>query len=277
MSYLDEHSLEYVEDETNKDNTYSRNYIRNIVMPTLRRQFRQADRNIVKFASFCAKDDDYINKQINLGTIIDGKDFVKVPLTYFYQDEVVVNRILMRVFKRFAIQDIESKHINMVREFAHEANNGAVINMPFKLKVCKEYDYITIGAIKKVQNYGEYPFRHGKLKVDNYGIIRSTASKVRTEPKPHQHIVDADKVPEVAVWRFRQEGDTFAPLGLKGSKKLKDYFIDKKIPQRMRDSIPVLAVGNTILAVADIEIADEVKVTDDTVHFYKINYEKDLI
>ena len=69
----------------------------------------------------------------------------------------------------------------------------------------------------------------------------------------------------------------FAPLGLDGSKKLKEYFIDKKIPQRMRDDIPVLAVGNQILAVADIEIADSLKVTDETKQLYKINYEKDLV
>lgn len=93
----------------------------------------------------------------------------------------------------------------------------------------------------------------------------------------HQHVIDADKLPANAVWRFRQEGDTFSPLGLDGTKKLKEYFIDKKIPQRMRDEIPVLAVGNTVLAIADIEIADSIKVTDTTKQLYKINYEKDLV
>ena len=84
-------------------------------------------------------------------------------------------------------------------------------------------------------------------------------------------------MPAGAVWRYRQEGDIFSPLNMGGTKKLKDYFIDKKVPQRMRDNIPVLAVGNRILLIADIEISDELKVTDDTVRFYKINYEKDLI
>ena len=58
---------------------------------------------------------------------------------------------------------------------------------------------------------------------------------------------------------------------------ISDYFIDKKVPQRMRNEIPVLAVGNKILAVADIEIADEIKVTESTKRYYKINYEKDLM
>ena len=45
----------------------------------------------------------------------------------------------------------------------------------------------------------------------------------------------------------------------------------------MRDEIPVLAVGSKILVVADIEIADELKVTEESKQFYKINYEKDVM
>lgn len=277
MAYIDEFGLEFVEDETNKDNTYSRNYLRNVVMPALRRHYHAVDRSIVNFAAICAKDDDYINSQINTSTLIETKDFIKVPLTYFYQDEAIVNRILKKVFEKFSAQDFERKHIDIVRSFALEADNGSMISLPFKVKVLKEYDFIIIGHIKKREIIGEYLFSSGKLKIEGYGIIRSTSSKVRTEPKIHQHIIDAEKLPANAIWRFRKEGDTFAPLGLGGTKKLKDYFIDKKIPQRMRSEIPVLAVGEKILAVADIEISDELKVTEETKRFYKINYEKDFV
>ena len=277
MSYLDEHSLEYVEDETTKDNSYSRNYIRNIVLPALRKHFNGVDKNIVNFAAICKTDDEYINSNINMGGLLESKETTKVPLAYFYQPASIVNRILMKVLSRFAKQDIERKHLKMIREFALEANNGNMINLPFKVKVLKEYDYIVIGFIKKKEISGEYSFRSGKLKIDGYGIIRSTISKVLTEAKIHQHIIDADRLPTTAKWRFRQEGDIFTPLGMVGTKKLKDYFIDKKIPQRMRNEIPVLAVGNKILAVADIEIADEIKVDENSTKFYKINYEKDLI
>lgn len=277
MAYIDEFGLEFVEDETNKDTTYSRNYLRNIVMPALRRHFKGADKSLVHFAELCKKDDDFINSRIDTNTMIETKEYVKVPLAYFYQEEPIVNRILKKVFDKFSRQDFERRHFEIVRSFALEANNGNIINLPFKVKALKEYDYIIIGYIKKKENVGEYPFQSGKLKIDGYGVIRSTSSKVLTEPKTHQHIIDAEKLPAIAVWRFRQEGDTFAPLGLNGTKKLKEYFIDKKIPQRMRNEIPVLAVGEKILAVADIEIADEIKVTPETKKFYKINYEKDLI
>lgn len=278
MSYLDENGLEYVEDETNKDNTYSRNYIRNIVIPALRKHFKGVDKSIVNFSKIVSVDEEYINSQIDMGTLIEGKDLVKIPLSYFYQHEAVVNRILKKVFARFSKQDIESKHIRIVREFAIEANNGNVINLPFKINVAKEYDYITIGKFKAKAVSVDHEFRNGKMKMNNYGTIRTTSSKVLTEPKPHQHIIDADRLDRGnAVWRYRKEGDVFTPLGMTGSKKLKEYFIDKKVPQRMRDNIPLLAIGNKILVVADIEIADELKVTENTRSYYKINYEKDFM
>jgi len=277
MAYIDEFSLEYVEDETNKDITYSRNYLRNIVMPTLRKHFHGVEKSLINFANICAKDDDFINSKIDMSTIIESEKTIKVPLAYFYQDEALVNRIIMRILNKFSRQDFERKHVEIIRSFAIEANNGNIINLPFKVKVLKEYDYIVIGYIKKSEVVGEYEFQSGKLKISGYGTIRTTSSKVLTEPKIHQHIIDAEKLPKGAIWRFRKEGDTFAPLGLGGTKKLKDYFIDKKIPQRMRGEIPVLAVGDKILAVADIEIADELKVTDSTKAFYKINYEKHYV
>lgn len=277
MSYLDEHGLEYVEDETNKDNAYSRNYLRNIVLPALRKHFGNVDKNIIHFSEICKMDEDYINSNLNLGGIIETKDITKVPMSYFYQPDSIANRMIIKVLSRFAKQDIESKHIKIVKDFVKESNNGSIISLPFKIKVLKEYDYIVFGDIKKKAVSGEYDFRSGKLKIEGYGIIRSTISKVLTEPKIHQHIIDADRLPTNAKWRFRQEGDTFASLGLGGTKKLKEYFIDKKIPQRMRDSIPVLAVDNKVLIVADIEIAEELKVTENTRSYYKINYEKDIL
>lgn len=276
LQYMDENGLEFVQDETNADTTFSRNYIRNIVMPTLRKKFKGVDKNIVSFASICAQDDNYIKNQIDFNTLIVDKDTVRVPLTYFYQDASVINRVLMYAFSKFSQQDIESKHLKMVAQFAMEAQNGNVISLPNKIKVCKDYDFITIGNIKKKDLSGKANFKSGKTYIEGYGVIRVGHSKKLPAQKPHQHLVDANAIPVEAVWRFRQEGDSFAPLGLNGSKKLKDYFIDKKIPQRLRDSIPVLAVGNKVLCVADIEIADEVKVTNATKDFLKISYEKEL-
>ncbi len=156
--------------------------MRNLVLPALRKRFKGVDKNIVNFAAICAKDDDYIKSQIDFGTLIEEKNLVRVPLTYFYQNEAVVNRILMKVFSKFTMQDIETRHLNMVRQFALEAENGSIISLPYDVKVSKEYDFIAIGYIKKKTITDNHPFKTGRTKMDGYGTVRVGSTQKLIEP-----------------------------------------------------------------------------------------------
>lgn len=276
MAYNDENDVPNVEDETNQDNAYSRNYIRNVIMPTIRQKFRSVDKNLVNFAKICAEDDEFINNQVEMGGLIKDKNIVKIPLTYFNFKPSVINRILIKALQNYSLQDIEKRHINMIREFALESNNGDSIDLPFDIRCHKEYDYLSIAPKDVKFKLGVTPFAKGKTYIEGFGTIRIVSSKVFNEIKPHSHVVDASKVPANAIWRFRQTGDEFTPYGSEFSKKLKEYFIDKKIPSRLRDRIPVLAVGNKIYIIADIEISNDLKVENDFKSLYKIHYEKDL-
>ena len=277
MGYIDEYAIPYVDDETNEDVNYSRNYIRNVIMPTIRKKFRSVDKNLVHFADICAQDDKYINSQIETGSIAKLGDVTRVPMYYFSYQPSVINRVLLKVLSAYSSQDIESKHINMICEFAHDGQNGDSIDLPFGIKVHKEYEYLTVAPLKKKVETVAQEFKKGKNYIEGFGTIRIVSSKVFNDIKPHQHVVDANKVPANAVWRFKDDKDMFTPYGSTSAKKLKDYLADKKIPQRLRGNIPVLAVDNTIYIVADLEISDLLKVDDNSGNLYKINYEKDIL
>ena len=64
------------------------------------------------------------------------------------------------------------------------------------------------------------------------------------------------------------------PLGSGGTKKLKDYFIDKKLPREAREKTPLLADGNRILWAVGLTISDDVKVTEQTEKIWQIKYYK---
>jgi tRNA(Ile)-lysidine synthase len=277
MAYIDEYGIPFVEDETNADTTYSRNYIRNVIMPTIRKRFKSVDKNLVHFADICAEDDKYINSQIEMGAIAKVGDVTRIPMYYFSYQPSVTNRVLFKALSAYASQDIESKHVNMICEFARDGQNGDSIDLPFGIKVHKEYEYLTIAPLKTSVEVAVQEFAKGKNYIDGFGTIRIVSSKVFNEIKPHQHVIDADKLPACAVWRFKQDDDMFTPFGHTSAKKLKDYFTDKKIPQRLRGNIPVLAVDNTIYIVADLEISEQLKVDENSKNLYKINYEKDII
>ena len=81
---------------------------------------------------------------------------------------------------------------------------------------------------------------------------------------------DLNKIPENAVIRTKQNGDLFTKFG-GGTKSLGDYLTDKKIPQRLRNSLPLLAVDNTVLAIFDVAISDKIKVDKTTKTIIKLN------
>ncbi len=90
---------------------------------------------------------------------------------------------------------------------------------------------------------------------------------------------DRDRVRFPLHIRFRTAGDRFRPLGMKGSKKLKDFFINRKVPAGERDEIPLLLGEEKIIWVMDPEgrgwgmMADEVKLTKRTARILKVEIE----
>jgi tRNA(Ile)-lysidine synthetase-like protein len=66
------------------------------------------------------------------------------------------------------------------------------------------------------------------------------------------------------VIRSRQPGDRIAPLGLTGSKKLQDLFVDEKIPEALRATVPVIAYGDVVVWIPGYRIAAEAAVASAT-------------
>ena len=82
--------------------------------------------------------------------------------------------------------------------------------------------------------------------------------------KPDAVYFDCDKISFPVTVRNFKEGDRFVPLGMKGAKKLKEYFIDKKVPVKIRKIIPIVLFGGEIAWVSLNEISDHIKITEFT-------------
>lgn len=268
IRYCGVNYIEYVEDETNSDIAYNRNYLRNVVIPELKKRWEGAESNIVQFGKSCKEDNEYILSQVSHDGIIVMGEVAKVPLIYFHYSKSVSSRIIFDALSRINVtKDIERKHIDMIFELA-EGENGKKINLPNGLIAQREYDYITLYKTQKKIISEVFPLKTGKT--DFAGIYEISVKRTsKLEPKNNTLMIDAKKVPEGAVWRVRKAGDTFTKFG-GGTKTLKNYLIDKKIPLRIRDSLPVLASGNEILCILGVEISDKVKLDDTTKFAYII-------
>lgn len=74
---------------------------------------------------------------------------------------------------------------------------------------------------------------------------------------------DGKKIPQNAIVRFMRAGDKFTKFG-GGTKKLGDFFTDRKLPVRLRKTIPLLCDGNDVLIIFGVEISDKVKLDEGT-------------
>lgn len=271
--YANLNEIPFVEDDTNFDETYSRNFLRNVIMPKLRMKWNNIDKNLVEFGSLCKQDDEYIKSQMFFDGVIEEENLVRIPLSYFIYPLPVVNRLIFKELEYLkALKDIEKKHISIIENMAKEAENGVKINLPNNITISKEYDFITISVKKPKPKLEETNFKLGQFNLVNFGslTVRKTNKLTLTNDS---HLIDYDKLPKGCVIRTRKEGDMFTKFG-GGTKKLKDYFIDKKIPQRLRGEIPLICCGNEVYCVLGIEISDKVKIDENTKSAYILSYKK---
>jgi tRNA(Ile)-lysidine synthase len=75
------------------------------------------------------------------------------------------------------------------------------------------------------------------------------------------------------VIRNFREGDRFIPFGMSGHRKLKDFFIDLKIPSEARARVPIMTYQNNIIWVCGLRIDDRYKVTPDTRKVLKVTFD----
>ncbi len=90
----------------------------------------------------------------------------------------------------------------------------------------------------------------------------------------YEEVFDLDKIEGSLYVRTRRAGDRFHPLGSKGIKKLKDFFIDEKVPYLMRNRIPIVVMGDQPIWIVGMRIDDRVKLSIGTKKVLKIAFKK---
>ncbi len=275
LKYIKKNKLRFVDDYTNVDNVYNRNYVRNVIMPNILSRWPNAIDSIVNFGRSASEDDEFINSQIYQDAVIFEKAVAKIPTSYFVYSSSIVSRIIFKAMKGLGVnKDIERRHISLISKLALNGDNGNKLNLPFGFCAVKEYDYITIhtghAAPKKDKEF-QRAFRSGEFNLAGFGrvIIKKVKKENVFQSDENTLFIDGEKLPKGVVWRFRQEGDKFCKFG-GGMKKLKCFLIDKKVPARLRDFIPVLASEDEVFVVAGMEISEKIKVTEDSNKIYMI-------
>jgi len=259
-TYLTENSLTYITDETNTSNEYTRNRTRHTVLPTIETALNpNAAQTIAQNAALFRAEEEYLNEiayqkynecRVSANTL----NIQKLSALHV----AIARRVIRHAIAEIStLQNITANHIGQILELTQK-KSGKEIHLPgLGLVVCKEYSNISIFASEEVQGFGTYPLRLDTptfIPELNQTIIFSKTAPDIT--KNHKLLCtksfDYDTITETLFLRTRRPGDKLK-LGKEKlfTKKLQDYFTDKKIPKHKRDSIPIIASGNSVLWVLD--------------------------
>lgn len=244
--YLKEHSLTPCTDESNADTAYTRNFLRHCVLVPARERFPQLESALYTFSRTAREEDEFLYaqaaKHFTAGDVCSFPASLEKPLFV---------RCVVLAMKHFGVEkDYTIVNLEDVYALSREGC-GKSVRLPRGLCAAKEYENIAV----YLPAQGEkscVPFAEGEIAFGEYLVC------VGRGKREGALYFDADKLPQNSVLRTRKEGDVFQKFG-STSKKLKDFFIDRKIPRRLREILPVLACGAEVYAVCGAEISEKIK------------------
>jgi len=278
LAYLRERDLPYMTDSSNLETKYLRNRIRLELMPILLTYQPRLIDHLEDLAFLCREENQFMEQEAEkrlqemimlaseqaFDISIDALKGLPVPLKY---------RVIRGAIRRAKgnLRRMNLGHIRAVIELMTHRRPQARINLPGHIVVKRIYNKLRFCAgedMKKAEfSYHIEGTGRFHLKAINRTITcEEIPRRGFTGPSPSdwQCFLDLETLRWPLIVRNFRPGDKFMPLGLNGFKKLKDLFIDKKIPHEQRKSIPILESNGDIVWVGGIRIDHRYRVREDT-------------
>ena len=278
--YCNRHNLLYRNDSTNSMDIYTRNKIRLNVLPNIKKDFNP---NIIDTLSNMALNFSEENKFLDNLT----KDTLNNCLIEKTSDKIILNidnlkvidivlqkRLLRLCLSSFNKQlyNISYEHINMIINIL-EKQTGKKITLPNNLYVYKQYNNLIIGknivSDKKEINYN-YKIELEKqlyIKELNKNILLSK-NIINISTKGYTISLNYDKIKNSLFIRQRVAGDKIYINNM--TKKVKNIFIDLKIPSNERNLYPILLCEDKVIGILGLCLCNEYKPKNlnNTVYLY---------
>lgn len=299
--YCLEKKIEYRIDSTNKEPIYFRNKIRLELLPLLINQYNKNIKNNLQNLQVIIgeislylqqKTEEIFREMVEIEegkkATIDLKRMNTLP-------SVLKRRIIRQMVEKVKgnLNSIHFIHIDSILRLTEDQSGEKEIYLPDALRVKRVYQQLIVYKDSFSNFYSPdilSSFWEYHLAIPGCTEIKSLKMKVEIEeldskvakislshlqkksPFEFTEVIDKEKVKLPLRLRNRRKGDYFYPLKLGGKKKVKELFIDYKIPKSNRDLIPILVDGEEkILWVVGIRLDERIKITTDTRKILRIN------
>lgn len=282
--YLDKHRIRYCLDNSNEDTVYVRNRIRHDLIPYLQREFNPRIIDSLNQLAIIAQEEnqvledetrhiwqDIILKEEKETIIIDR--LVLANYLPGHQRRIIKNALCLLAGET----EWNMEDINMVMKVCSREGSSRIIHLKKGIRVNKAYNQLIFTGSNPKTDKFSYPVCIPglvEIKETKETYYFDLIERNQFKQIEGQIYLDYSKLTGPLVLRSRKDGDKFSPQGLNGHKKLKNFFIDQKVPFIERDRIPILASPENIYAVLGYRISELASVDADTTQMVVIKKEK---
>lgn len=285
--YLTELGLAWREDSSNRDHNFLRNRIRHELLPLLE-QYNPAIRQRLTATAAILSDEDAL-----LDSLAE-----RACAELFHRDDTEIacsstglkthppalqRRILRLAYRQLAgnLDGLGLEHIEAVLRLTDSPRPNARLSLPQNISAVREYDRIMLRSGVELSPDGS-----GEISISAPGLYRwpgggSLTVEVCSAPPDFNNLpagsacFDLDQLPFPWLVRTFRPGDRIVPFGMTGTKKVKNIFIDAKLPLAERKRIPMLFCNGELIWIAGVRSSESGRINPTSSTFAKVSYIRD--
>lgn len=285
-AFLENEGIAFCTDESNATDVYTRNRVRAHVLPVLCESVNAGTvEHMNATMKYLRQVQEYLEKQMEIlwedvaeeeedGIFLRGELWQQEPLLR----AMVIHKALTQTSGRE--KDLEECHVESV-DALWEKQSGKQVDLPYRMSACRTYGGIKISTKKAEEQrcLGEIylPAEEGKSVSVRFGdyvvnckVFKKTKEHSFVPKKTFTKWFDYDIIDKSVCIRTRKPGDKLVIDHQGNSQKLKKYYINEKIPEKLRGDIPVIAEGDHILWAVGYRQSMAYQVSDKTTTILEI-------
>ena len=289
VAYCESLGQEFRIDSGNSLLRFTRNKIRNDLMPELSRNYNPQIRDsLIRLSHISQIELDFLNREMDkiwgnvlISPDLDNSGFVTLDRTIFSTQHPALQRLILRRAYVLATGDsrrLRESHIASMCESANSETTGLTIQLPDDWLFQVHYSSLTLGR-GETDDY-PYPVFLGSHAIslpkdpESKKITLIPGWEISVEIPSHLTVYDLKTTDPLTAYlniksvdtdlhvRTRNPQDIFQPMGMSMAKKLQDFYTDSKIPAIWRSKIPLLISDKGIMWIVGYRISELARVND---------------
>jgi hypoxanthine phosphoribosyltransferase len=282
--YCNQNGLDPRRDPSNEKDIYSRNRFRKSILPFLKLENPQVQEHFQRFSEELESDEDLLQeltvKKMNKVMKRD-KEKIALDINAFTEMPIPLQRrgiqLILKYLYRERLDSLSAIHIDQLFSLIRNSQPSGMLNFPNGLRVIRSYDELQLSFLEEVMTPYQYEISEpGTIRLPNDDVISfefTNSGNVKTNL--NQLILDCQGISLPIVIRTRKNGDRIKLKGMGGTKKIKEIFIEHKIPIHDRNQWPIVTDDlGQVLWVPGIKKADHVMGNDPDTIFIHLTFNR---